>query len=317
MEHSIVLQSGPMRATILARGATLARLQQDGRDLILGFETPDAQTARSVFAGVLVGPIANRIAAGQLLVAGTSYQMQCNEHGLTSLHSGDDGIHALTWSVLEQSENNVLLSVMLPDGHAGLPGKRAITVRYTLGDDVLTLEITAVSDRETPMNIAHHPYWALGDGADAMTLQINADRYLEKDALGVSTGRSVSVDGTQMDFRTPKNVKQSNDIDHCFCLSTSKQDTPRHVATLSGPDGHRVEIDTTEPGLHVYDGSGLPDEPEGGAIPFRLKPYGAVALEPQGWPDAPNHPDFPSIMIHPDAPYRQITRYRFCNQARS
>ena len=43
----------------------------------------------------------------------------------------------------------------------------------------------------------------------------------------------------------------------------------------------------------------------------RLGPRGGIALECQGYPDAPNQPDFPSAVLRPGEQYRATTVWRF------
>lgn len=228
--------------------------------------------------------------------------MPCNENGVTALHSGPDGLDQRTWHVLERSDSDVRLGITLHDGEGGLPGTRDIAVHYALSEATLTLTITATTDAPTPINIAHHPYWRLGD-ASAHRLLIAATQYLPVDAANIPTGQIADVAGTPFDHRTPKALDPN--VDHNFCIAHAPRALPAHVATLAGADGLTLHIDSTEPGLQVYAGAHLPT-----LAGTEVKPHAGIALEPQGWPDALNHADFPSVLHTPTRPYRQITQYR-------
>lgn len=309
----IVLHSASLSAHILCQGATLAGLWLKGhpRSLVLGYSDPLSFAASPIYAGALVGPVANRVSRGRVVIAGTAYQMAQNE-GENCLHSGDGGLHALIWSIVEQNASSVTLAVELPDLANGLPGARQVRATYALEDDTLCLTIVARSDDTTVMNIAHHPYWTLDETADvsAHRLQVNAKEYLPVDDQNLPLGPRVPVSGTDYDFRQPRRVSIDRTLDANLCISSTRSDTPNNVAHLIGRDGISLHIASTEPGLQVYNGSGLP---MGGpdALPGqRIAPFAGIALEPQGWPDAPNHASFPSITLASGSEYRQITRYR-------
>ena len=307
----IYLNSGNMQAEISPLGATLVRLSRCDRDLILGIHNLNDRSINDFYAGAIVGPVANRVSGGQVNIDGQTFQMECNEGGLTSLHSGDDGLHTLDWEVSDVSPNSVSLKVHLPDGYSGLPGNRDISVLYTLSGDGLTVTITAQTDKKTPINIAHHPYWALQTDQSKLKLSISAKNYLPKAANGVPTGQIQAVLDGPFDFTMQREIGPNARLDHNWCLSNAKHKTPRPVATLQASDGLQLNIETTEVGLQVYTGSSLPDLTPTQCTTNPIRPNAGIALEAQGWPDAPNKRTFPSIMLEPSDTYRQITRYTF------
>jgi aldose 1-epimerase len=315
MAHSdnplITLKAGEFSALVSRQGATLTRLQLGARDLILGLFADADPALDNFYAGAIVGPIANRIAQGRLKIDQTAYQMELNENGVTSLHSGTDGLHRCIWNVQTQSASHVTLACHLPDGYSGLPGKRDISVTYALDPTGLSVQITATTDKKTPINIAHHPYWALETDQAKTQLQINAVTYLPIKDDGIPTGLIASVANSPFDFRVPTELGQSSQLDHNWCLSHTKSTKPRHVASLKSSDGLRLDISTTEVGLQIFTGSGLPKLDPAKCQGPEIKPYSGIAVEAQGWPDAPNHPDFPSVMLDKGDTYQQLTQYRF------
>lgn len=306
----IHLNCGDLHAEIAPLGATLARLQFGQRDLILALNDLSDASLNNFYAGVIVGPVANRVSNGRIEIDGQLFQMECNENGQTALHSGDNGLHNCVWNVVEQTSSSVSMSCHLPDGHGGLPGKRDIRVNYTLASSGLTLTVTAKTDQKTPMNIAHHPYWTLDAHQSETSLTIVAQSYLGKTKNGLPNGDINPVEGTEFDFTKPRVIGPHASLDHNWCLSTEKHQTPRHVATLRAQDGLQLDIATTEVGLQVYTGSALPVLEAADCAGPQIKPNAGIALEPQGWPDAPNQPGFPSIMLDKGQTYRQITRYK-------
>lgn len=313
MNHHIDISYGNFSARFLSLGATLNRFQFGSRDLILGVRTPDAQVPNPIYAGAIVGPVANRITRGQIDIDGKTWTMPLNENGETTLHSGTDGLHAVLWDVQIQEKHRVVFECTLRDSQCGLPGNRKIAVEYALDAHGLKLVITAVSDQQTPMNIAHHPYWVLDDDQSRTKLQITADRYLPISPIGLPDGEIAPVAGTFFDFLSPAYLGESTEIDHNFCLSTDPISKLRPVAQLIASDGLTVDIETTEPGLQVYTGATLPDLPDISMFGGSIRPYGGIAIEAQGWPDAPNNSNFPSIFINAGEVYRQETYYRIAH----
>ena len=307
----IYLNSGNMQAEISSLGATLVRLSRGERDLVLGIHNLNDRSINDFYAGAIVGPVANRVSGGQVKIDGQTFQMECNEGGLTSLHSGDDGLHTLDWEVSDALPDNVSLKTHLPDGYSGLPGNRDISVSYTLSENCLTVTITAQTDKKTPINIAHHPYWALQTDQSKLKLSISAENYLPKAADGVPTGKLQAVANGPFDFTMQREIGLNARLDHNWCLSTVKHETPRPVAILQASDGLQLNIETTEVGLQVYTGSSLPNLNPTQCTASPILPNAGIALEAQGWPDAPNKPTFPSIMLETSGTYRQITRYIF------
>lgn len=316
----IVLQSDTLTAHILPRGATLAGLWLNGhpRSLVLGFTDPLAFDAAAFYAGALVGPVANRVAQGKLEIGAQTFNMPRND-GPNCLHSGDGGLHDIDWHVSGQTQTNVTLTAYLPDAANGLPGIRHICAVYTVDNNsTLTLKITAYSNCDTVMNIAHHPYWSLDDSDDVSThsLQIHAAHYLPVDAQNLPTGEIKSVLGSDYDFQEPRPIRVDRALDANLCIGSTRALTPKDIAILTGRDGIQLHIASTEPGLQVYNGRNLPvDGPR--ALPGqRIAPFAGIALEPQGWPDAPNQPHFPSIALLAGDVYQQQTSYRIvkvCN----
>ncbi|MEM1076626.1 MAG: aldose epimerase family protein [Pseudomonadota bacterium] len=312
----IKLRSKHVQAAIVPRGASLSGLWLAGRarSLVLGSPDPSAYRNHLTYMGAVVGPVANRISLGQVRIAAQIYQMPQNE-GTACLHSGPRGLHACDWDVTDLSESSVRLSCALSDGDNGLPGERAVEIRYRLDPQEAALHFTlrATSNRDTVMNLAHHPYWTLDTNADisAHRLHVMAERYLPVSHHNLPNGDVRRVDGSEYDFRTPRVVPTDRALDTNYCLNIARCTTAEHAATLTGEDGVTLDILTTEPGLQVYNGIGLSAEPVAMHAGQILGPCAGIALEPQGWPDAPNQPGFPSITLAAGDAYEQKTTYRF------
>jgi aldose 1-epimerase len=199
------------------------------------------------------------------------------------------------------------LTVDLPDGEGGFPGNRRVTAHWRVAaPGTLSLDITTTTDAATIVNITNHSYWNL-DGAprwQGHTLRIAADHVLAVDDDLIPTGTLTPVADADLDFRTARPpVPGQPPIDTNFCLAGGRR-AMTDVLWLTGRSGVAMTLASTEPGVQVYDG--LRAQRPGGP-----GPYEALAIEAQGWPDAPNHPGFPSVDLAAGGSVTQSMQWRF------
>ncbi|EEE37927.1 aldose 1-epimerase (Galactose mutarotase) [Rhodobacteraceae bacterium KLH11] len=313
--HQIKLGRAGLVARILTYGAVLQDLRLEGvpHPLVLGWPTLEGYRNSSAYFGAIVGRFANRIGGARFQIDGQTFHTQPNFRGTHTLHGGSDGSAHRIWQIKTLSDDSAELSLELPDEHMGFPGNLTVRATYTITpDDTLSLSICAVSDRPTPCSFAPHSYFNLdGSGTiKAQVLQINAPSYLEVDEDLIPTGRLLPTDDSPLDFRAARQIG-AQAIDHNFCVAQAPRNLSP-VATLFAPDtGLRMSLETTEPGLQVYSAATLDDPGQSGLDGRQYGPFAGLALEPQGWPDAPNQPLFPSAILSPGSVYQHETTYRF------
>lgn len=302
---------------VLTLGATLDRFRvPDARgapvDLVLGFDTPEEYVTKSGHLGATVGRFANRIAHGRFTLDGKTYQLPCNQAGKHHLHGGPRGFAKRPWDhEVDTAGSAVRLTLVSPDGDAGYPGRLTASATYRLGDDdTLAIEMAAETDAPTIVNLVNHAYWNLaGTGTiDGHVLELAADRYLAVDADSLPTGEIMSVEGTPFDFRQARPLDHAGAplVDHCFVLTGGSagagDDGLRLVARLADPSsGRRLTLLSDQPGVQVYTGFKLDTIGRGGE---RYGPRRGLCLETEAFPDAPNHPAFPSAVVRPGEIYR-------------
>ncbi|WP_458791412.1 aldose epimerase family protein [Yoonia sp. MH D7] len=300
--EKITILAGDLSVGILTFGATLHEVRLKGVEynLTRGADNLAAYAGDWRYHGGIIGPIANRIGNARINVGGMMHELERNQDGRVHLHSGKDATHAQVWRVLARDSASVTLALTLPDGMCGLPGHREITATYSVSAPArLTLEIGGTTDGDTVMNFTQHGYWNL-DGSTDWTghhLRVDARCYLPTDDDGVPTGEIVNVEGTLDLQEGPVIASATHAFDHNYCLAGGAQ-TLRDVAWLTGASGVQMILATTEAGLQVYDG--------------QSSGFQALALEAQGWPDAPNHRGFPSIKLRAGQSYAQTTSWTFC-----
>ncbi|MGB3278253.1 MAG: aldose epimerase family protein [Pseudorhodobacter sp.] len=312
--QQISLRGGGLTAHLLTYGAILRDLRLDGHapPLVLGFDSFAPYLDHPGYFGATVGPCANRIGEGQFTLNGQRHQLDLN-NGPNHLHGGKRGTAFQIWDIKDQTDTSATLTLTAHSGETGYPG--TLQIRQTLSllpGGVMDLRMTATSDAPTLCNLAHHSYFNLG-GPDILShsLQINAETYLPVDAGLIPTGEIARTAGTVFDFRSPKPLAQAcnaTGIDHNFCLSHDPE-ALRAVATLS-TNAISMQILTDQPGLQIYDTARM-DVPVPGLDGQTYAAYAGIAMEPQLWPDAINHPDWAQPVLNPGETYSQHSQFAF------
>ena len=296
---------------------------------MLGFDTLEPYLKEHPFFGVVVGRYANRIGQARFTLDGTEYRLPPN-NGKNQLHGGPEGFFRKLWKGEEIDSKDgpaVKLTYVSPDGEQGYPGTLTASVIYTLTSaGALRMEYTATTDKPTVINLTNHAYFNLaGQGQGdilAHELTVHASRYTPVDETSIPTGELRSVAKSPFDFRAPTALgAHINDpdaqlvigkgYDHNFVLDGGVTRKPRLVASMRDPASGRVlEILTTEPGLQLYTGNFLDGKitGKGGKVYGRRQ---AFCLETQHYPDSPNHPSFPPVVLRPGKRYHTITLYQF------
>lgn len=304
-------------------GAVVSILAPDRRgefaNVALGFDTLEEYVGNPRYFGGLIGRHANRIGLGRFSLDGVQYQLTQN-NGVNHLHGGAKGFDKRVWTATDETSSGVSvlrLEYLSVDGEEGYPGNVKANVSYKLSsDDELEINYEATTDRDTIVNLTSHAYFNLAGGGDILghELTLYADAFTPVSRELIPTGEVMPVENTPMDFRLGKKIGRDLDAaggyDHNFVLQSS-DGSLRPAARLYEPNSGRVlEILTTEPGIQFYSGNFLDGSLTGkGGVVYHK--YTGLCLEPQKFPDAPNHADFPSTVLRPGETYRHVSKYRF------
>ena len=314
--HRVVLTSELLNVSVLTWGAVLqdVRLSGIAHPLTLGSPLLAAYENRMGSFGALMGPVVNRIRNASALVDGKVVHFEANLDGKHTKHGGSSGTQSGVWTVLESSPTHVLLEMELKDQLSGFPGNRRIRTEYRVDGAALDIVVIGTTDRPTLLNLANHSYWNLdGEGTvEGHLLWIDADRYTVNGDDLMATGEVQTVAQTKFDFQAPREFGCSpeNRFDLNYCLADRKRELTE-VCRVAGRSGVRMTMSTTEPGLQLFDLGSFQTDPFPGHSGEPYPRFSGIALEAQGWPDAANHPDFPSIEVTPAHPYHQHTRWTF------
>ena len=321
--HLISLVSDDLRANISTYGAVLQDLRCNDlpHSLVLGFPNLQPYLTNPPYLGAIVGRYANRIAKARIDGATDHQRLDANQDGLHCLHGGSDGSSSRLWAIIDSGSDFVTLEDIIPDGHMGFVGTLRVNVRYQLAQSNLKIDITATSDAASLCNFTNHSYFNL-DGRpqiDQHRLQVLSKRYLPVDETGIPSQAPTPVAGSKYDFSNFSALCENGTfakIDHNYCLN----DRRRPITTVAGlsTDVLDMEMASTEPGVHIYTGSGLSDFSAKGHAGYPYRAFAGIALEAQTWPDAPNRPEYPSPWLLPGDVYHHATVYHFARrQARS
>jgi aldose 1-epimerase len=317
-------------AKVITLGGILTELHvpdRDGRlaDVVLGFDSLNGYLGDHPHFGATTGRVANRIANGRFTLDGTDYQLACN-NGPNHLHGGPQGFVKQLWQgtpVETANEVGVRLSYRSIDGEEDYPGNLDVEVTYVLtATHELRIDYSATTDAPTLCNLTNHSYFNLAGAGNGDVLQhvltLNADRYTPSNANLIPTGELAAVKGTPMDFTQPTVIgsrfdQLTNDprgYDHNFVINREGEGLILAARVREVSSGRMMEVLTTEPGVQLYTGNFLDGSliGKGGGEYTR---HSGFCLETQHFPDSPNQPTFPSVVLRPGATYRQTTVHRF------
>jgi aldose 1-epimerase len=333
------LSNGGLQVRILTYGGIIQSIEVPDRvgqiaNVSLGFATLDQYVRGSPFFGALIGRFANRIANGRFKLDGVTYEVPVND-GPNSLHGGIEGFDKRVWQASPVRESNAVglkLALLSPHGDQGYPGALSVEVTYTVtADNALRLEYRSTTDRPTIVNLTNHTYFNLaGEGSGSIedhVLTLLADRYTPIDDVLIPTGVIEPVAGTPLDFTTATPIgarlragfdqlARAHGYDHNYVLDRRTSDASLLLAAraLDPASGRVLEVLTTEPAIQFYSGNFL----DGSLIGTSGRTYrqgDAFTVETQHYPDAPNHPEFPSTVLRPGEVFDSTTVFQFSTTA--
>jgi len=327
-----------MEAKITNYGGIVTSLKVPDRsgqpgEVVLGFDTLDGylspEYAKSnPYFGALIGRYGNRIGKAAFTLDGKEYKLAAN-NGPNHLHGGVKGYDKVVWEAkpLRGEDPALELRYFSKDGEEGYPGNLTITAVYSLtGDNALKVDFTATTDKDTIVNLTHHSYFNLAGKQDILghEVMIAAERFTPVDITLIPTGELKPVQGTPFDFNSPtaigarinQNEEQLNfgkGYDHNWVINKAPGELGLMARVYEPTTGRVLEVLSTEPGLQFYSGNFLDGTLQGrGGWTYQFR--NGFCMEPQHYPDSPNKPQFPPVVLKPGQTYRNTILYRFSVQ---
>jgi aldose 1-epimerase len=298
-------------------------------DVVLGYDTLAEYINNNPYFGCLVGRYGNRIAKGKFTLGGKEYTLLTN-NGPNALHGGGKGFDKVVWEAKPSQDPPALeLRYVSRDGEEGYPGSLSVKATYALTDENgLRLDYEATTDKDTIVNLTQHSYFNLAGKGDILNheVMIAADKFTPVDSTLIPTGELRPVKGTPFDFTTPhkigerinaddEQIKFGNGYDHNWVLNKPMGKLDVIARVYEATTGRVMEVLSTEPGLQFYTGNFL-DGSITGKGGWKYEFRNALCMEPQHYPDSPNKPSFPSVVLKPGQVYKNTIIYRFSVQVK-
>jgi aldose 1-epimerase len=303
---------------------------KDGKkeNVVLGYSSAEEYLDGNPYFGAIIGRYANRIANGHFILDGEEYQLNRN-NGNNHLHGGPGGFHNVLWETRKFQDDQaeaLELTYYSNDREEGYPGNLAAKVIYTWSDEnELQIRYSAVTDKKTIVNLTHHSFFNLKDGGRSEIvdheLMINADYFTPVTEQLIPTGEIRKVDGTPMDFRDMHPIKENinavydqleygNGYDHNYVLNKKDSQLALAARVYEPSTKRAMEVYTDTPGMQFYSGNSL-DGSDKTKEGISYESRSGFCLEAQHYPDSPNQPGFPSVILNPGEEYSQTTIYKF------
>jgi aldose 1-epimerase len=298
-------------------------------DVVLGYDNLADYIKDTPYFGAMIGRYGNRIAKGKFTLDGQEYTLAIN-NGPNALHGGLKGFDKVVWEprvVASLDGASLELRYTSKDGEEGYPGTLTVKAVYTLTEDNgLKLEYTATTDKDTVVNLTQHSYFNLACKGDNLShvVMIPADKFTPVDSTLIPTGELKPVDGTPFDFRTPtaigarigqddEQLKFGNGYDHNWVINKPMGQLGLMARVYEPTTGRVLEVLSTEPGLQFYTGNFLDGKLTGkGGWAYQFR--NGFCMEPQHFPDSPNQPNFPSVVLKPGQVYKHTLIFKFSVQ---
>ena len=298
------------------------------KDVVLGFDKVSdyfPENNASDF-GAAIGRYANRINQGQITIDGVTTQLPRNNFG-HCLHGGPTGWQYQVYEVVESDNSHLKLLRVSPDGDNNFPGEVKAYVTYTLtADNKIDIKYEATTSAPTVINMTNHSYFNLaGDPANHKItediLWVNSTTYTPVDNTYMTTGEIVPVEGTPFDFTTAhaisdgitadnEQIRNGNGYDHNWVLDTACDITKVAVELYCPTSGIDLKVYTDEPGIQIYSGNFL-DGTATGKKGIVYQQRTGICLETQHYPDSPNKPQWPSVVLRPGETYTSQCIFAF------
>lgn len=328
------LKSGKVGMKVTNYGARVVALcvpAKDGKpvDVSLGYNSIDEYVNnKEYFFGAAIGRYGNRIGDARFKLDSVEYTLAAND-GKNHLHGGVKGYYDVVWKAKQLSESKIEFTYLSANGEEGYPGNLSITMTYELTPaGEFKIDYKATTDQKTVCNLTNHTYFNLsGEGSETINdhlLTFNADNFTPVDSTLITTGEILPVAGTPMDFSKATAIgervdadfaqlKYGKGYDHNWVINKKGEGVELAATVVSPVTGIKLEVLTDQPGIQFYGGNFLDAVVSGKSG----KPYvfrSAFCLETQHYPDSPNKPEFPSVVLEPGQTYTHTCIYKFSVQ---
>lgn len=310
-----------MELDVMDYGATITSLRvpisiDKKVDVVLGFETIqdyiDSYSLPSApYFGCVIGRVAGRINKARFKLNEKEIILSKN-HGLHQLHGGKEGFGQKIWKMKKYTHGDfpsITFEYASQNGEENFPGVLVVEVTYMLTEsNQVIVEYNAFSTDKTIVNLTQHSYFNLDGHQHNISNQqlfVNATNLLETDEENIPTGTFLPVADSPFDFSEEK--KCPLQIDNTFVLDKNNSIA---ASLYSQKNKLRMNVYTNQPAVHIYVGGNCFGQIKGKEA-VNYHPLSGICFETQHFPDSPNHPHFPSIMLEKGEQYYHQTIFAF------
>lgn len=295
------------------------------KDVVLGYDKLEDYFDNHPMFGATVGRNVNRIENAEFKIDSNVYKLKKNR-GQHNIHSDkENGFHKVLWDFDIIDNNSVRFSYVSLDGEQGFPGNLNVSVTYSLTDaNGLIISYRGISDKKTLINMTNHTYFNLGghESADILSTEVSiyAKHYTPVNEDIIPTGEICLVNGTPMDFTTPKiigdvigrdfpQLKIVNGFDHNFVILNPNIGIRKIAKAANDFEGIKMDVYSDLPGMQFYTGNSLDKVRGKGGIIYNKR--SGFCMEPHFFPNSINIDNFESPIFDKNKEYKTTTIYQF------
>ncbi|WP_445381692.1 aldose epimerase family protein [Robiginitalea sp. IMCC43444] len=297
--EQITIKNSHLELKALNYGAVIQALQFRAgngniQDLVVGLDQPLDYLEDRYSLGACIGRYAGRIGGETLQLSENSFPLNHTD-GIV-LHGGTKGLAKRYWTIESVKQDGeepfIHFSYRSPHLEEGFPGNVSIHLWYILQKNSLLIRHKATSDQPTVLNLTNHTYFKIDDEAGIAHYEmcLNSRRRLETDEDLIPTGVILENTGIY-DFSSRKTLGNIK-LDTPFVL---EEGVKQAAELFSGISGIRLRVYTNQPAVIV----------------FTPETFAGICFETQNYPDAPNHPNFPSAILLPGNTYLNESLFTF------
>lgn len=314
IDHYLIQNANGLSLGVMEYGATITKLLFQGTDVVLGFEhlheyEQSFDLPAPPYFGAVVGRVAGRIQNAKASLNTHEVNLSKN-HGAHHLHGGFEGWSRKKWTVAvvrETEEPYITFKLFDTENAEGYPGNVQAQITYKLThQNELVVQFQASVSEPTWLNPTQHMYFNLhGNAREVYSHQLESDftTFLEQHPDGIPTGRILNIEGSALQSLLGGTFPKG--IDHTFPSIETQ------VFQICSPvSGIRMRVKTSAPAMHLYVGGHCFGQIKG-KYGHEYTSESGFCVETQSYPDAPNHPNFPSILLETGQTFEQLTYYKF------
>ncbi len=293
--------------------------EQQFENLVVGFPDLDGYLNDTCYIGSTIGRYANRISNARFRLDDKIYYLDIND-GKNANHAGKSGFNYRVFAS-ETIDNGVVMTLTSLDGDGGYPGELILTVTYTWSaDNELLIHYKATTDKNTIANFTNHAYFNLSAFKSKIynhKLTLLSDNivdsyedYTPSGAIIPAKQKAFNNNKLSDKFKIDETRVEGLNLFYIINKEAGERALTNAALLIDEASGRSLEVYTDYPGVFLYTGDYLTSTSPT-HTGNRAKPFDALCLECQHYPDSINYPNFPQAILQVGDVYDQSILYKF------